>query len=312
MDDSKQDVLETNRVLKSSLYIDLGNLILCTVAAIITGSAIVLVAALQSFAELSTEGLLIYGRKYVNKRPTKLHPFGFGKELYYWLTLAVFVLVAFVAVAAIQRGYSQLLSPKDLHHPLIGVGILALSVVANLYSLRASIMRMLEGQPIKNVIKVFNTSPAIAAKTTAVMDVMAVTVTAVGVIGLLLFSIAGSVPQIDGVGAVIMGLVLVFFAVVVPLSVRTFVTGQSAPPETERRIRDAARTIPEVRHVLGLRTMVLSSDKLMVDIDVHLRDGLSTDQVEAAIERVKQAIEATGDGMRVHVEPDAYVDALKD
>ena len=63
-------------------------------------------------------------------------------------------------------------------------------------------------------------------------------------------------------------------------------------------------------HVLGMRTMLLGSDKLLVNIEVHLKDGLNTDQVEVAVEKVKESIEATanGEGLTVHVEPDAYHD----
>ncbi len=308
MDDSKSSKLETSRVLSNSLVIDLFNLVLSTVFAVFTGSIVMVVAGLQSFAELSSAGMLLYGRKYANKRPTKLHPFGFGKELYYWLTLAVFVVVGAVAVISVERGYSQLINPIMIQHTNWAIGALAVALIGNLYSFRASITKLLEGQPLSHIWKAFLNSPLIATKTTVVLDVMGVTTGLFGIIGLTAYKLSGSVSQVEGVAAMIMGFSLGVFAFIVPLSVRTFVTGQSAPPETERRIRDAAREVPEVKHVLGLRTMVLSSDKLMVDIDVHFRDGLSTDQVEAAVERVKEAIEATGEGMRVHVEPDAYVD----
>ncbi|HSW65720.1 MAG TPA: cation transporter [Bacillota bacterium] len=308
MDDSKPSRLETQRVLSTSLYIDLCNLILCTVFAVITGSVVMVVAGLQSFAELTSAGMLLYGRRYANKRPTKLHPFGFGKELYYWLTLAVFVLVGAVAVIAVERGYSQLLAPMIIQHIGWGIGALAVALLGNIYSLRSSIIKLLDGQPLRTAWKAFLSSPLIATKTTVVLDIMGVTTGLFGIIGLAIYEFSNDIPQVEGVAAMVMGFSLGLFAFIVPLSVRTFVTGQSAPPETERRIRDAARAVPEVKHVLGLRTMVLSSDKLMVDIDVHFRDGLSTDQVEAAVERVKEAIEATGEGMRVHVEPDPYVD----
>ncbi len=308
MEETRQRSLKTKRVLAASLYIDLGNLILSTAFAILTGSAVMLVAAFQSLAELGSASMLLYGRKYANKRPTKLHPFGFGKELYYWLTFAVFVLVAAVAVIAIGRGYSQLINPGSIHHVLPAIAVLVVALVGNLYSFQQSLSRLLDGQPVRHAWKAFVTSPVIAAKTTVVLDVMGVTTGLFGIVGLVLYKVTGDVSQVEGVAAMLMGVVLALFAIIVPMSVRTFVTGQSAPLETERRIRDAARDIPEVEHVLGLRTMVLSSDKLLVDIDVHLRDRLSTDQVETAVEKIKEAIEATGEGMKVHVEPDAYVD----
>jgi divalent metal cation (Fe/Co/Zn/Cd) transporter len=103
-----------------------------------------------------------------------------------------------------------------------------------------------------------------------------------------------------------MSVVLGIAAVMLLVSVRSLVTGQGAPKELERRIRDAAREVPEVKHILAMRTLMVGSDKLLVNIDVHFKDGLKTDEVEKAVAKVKTAVEACGDkeGLRVHVEPD--------
>ncbi|HSW99489.1 MAG TPA: cation transporter dimerization domain-containing protein, partial [Patescibacteria group bacterium] len=102
---------------------------------------------------------------------------------------------------------------------------------------------------------------------------------------------------------------LLFSAVALLISVRGLVMNQGAPRELERKIRDAAREVPEVKHVIGMQTTMVGSDKLLANIDVHLKDGLNTDQVEEVVEKVKEATEQTSDGLQVHVEPDAVEDA---
>ena len=297
----------TKRVLITSLLVDLFNLAVGITIAAITGSVIMLTAALQSFAELSSSLTMRIGKRYTNKRPTKLHPFGFGKEVYYWSTLATFTVMGVVAAIAFTFGYKEVLHPTTVHYIWVGYIALSLSLLANAYSFMTSSRKLLEDRPLRELYKAFLDSPLIATKTAAVLDVMGIFSSTVGLCFLVLCGIVGN-GLFDGLGALLMGLILAISAFVLLASVRTLVTGQSAPPEMERKIRDAAREVPEVQHVLGMRTMMLSSDKLLVNIEVHLRDRLTTDQIEDVVERVKKSIEASGEaeGLRIHVEPDAF------
>jgi cation diffusion facilitator family transporter len=290
-----------------SVAVDASNLLMNGIIAAVTGSVVMLAAALQSLAELSTAALMLFGRKYVNKRPTKLHPFGYGKELYYWSTLSSFVVIAVVGFLAIRFGYQELLDPTKVQHVVVGLVVLVAAMIANMFSFRITAYKMLEGAPFTELPKAFNTSPHIAAKSTLVLDVMGALSSGFGAVCLVLAWASGS-TRIDGIGAVGMGVILIAAGVALLFTLRGLVTGQSAPPEMERKIRDAARDVPEVKHVLGMRTMMLGSDKLLVNIEVHLRDGLNTDQVEATVEKVKNVIEEAADGLQVHVEPDAYTD----
>lgn len=309
--ETKVTIGTAKTVLRKSVTVDATNFLMNSVVAALTGSIILLVAAFQSLAELCTAGLLLYGKNYADRRPTKLHPFGFGKEVYYWSTIGSFVLIAIVGFLAFRFGYQEILHPTSLHHVIIGAVILAAALISNLYSFRISTHKLLDGAPFSDLRRAFRMSPHIATKSTVVLDVMGSFSSAVGLV-LLVLAWATNNSVLDGVGAILMGVVLVASGVAMLFSVRGLVTGQSAPPEMERKIRDAARDVAEVKHVLGMRTMMLGSDKLLVNIEVHLRDGLTTDQVEEAVEKIKVATEGAAEGLQVHVEPDDYTDVHKD
>ncbi len=303
----------TTGVLVTSLAVDLFNLALGIAIAIFTSSVIMLTAAMQSFAELSSSLTLKFGKRYSDKRPTKLHPFGFGKEVYYWSTLATFTVMGVVAAVALTYGYKEVLHPTSIKHIVIAYIALSLTLLANAFSFWTSSHKLLAGRPLRELHRAFLDSPLISTKTTTILDVMGMLSSAIGLFFLTLCGVVGD-GLFDGIGAIAMGLILAMSGFVLLISVRTLVTGQSAPPEMERKIRDAAREVTEVQHVLGMRTMMLSSDKLLVNIEVHLRDRLSTDQVEDVIEKIKKAIESTGEaeGMRIHVEPDAFEEVHHD
>jgi divalent metal cation (Fe/Co/Zn/Cd) transporter len=132
----------------------------------------------------------------------------------------------------------------------------------------------------------------------------------VGLFGLGMYGLSGfGAAQFDGVGALAMGVGLLLSGVALLISVHGLVMNQSAPREVERKIRDAAREVPEVKHVIGMQTTMVGSDKMLANIDVHLKDGLNTDQVEDVVEKVKEAAEQSTEGVQAHVEPDAMDDA---
>ncbi|HSX32624.1 MAG TPA: cation diffusion facilitator family transporter [Candidatus Saccharimonadales bacterium] len=312
MEKTQLKPLKTQRVLMLSFVVDGFNLVLSIVAAVITGSVVLLVTALQSLAELSSAGILLFGKRYANKRPTKLHPFGFGKELYFWTTIGAFVIIAATGVLAYHYGYEELLHPTSFEHEPVALAALFVVLATNIYSFYKSSGKLLGGLGFQDLPKVFMASPLLAAKTTVVLDIMGALASVIGLVFLSGAIVANNV-RLDGIGALLMGTVYFAGSVALLFSIRGLVTGQSAPPEVERRIRDAAREVPEVKHVLGMRTMMLGSDKLLVNIEVHLKDGLTTDQVEDAVERIKHEIDhsASADGLTVHVEPDAYHDVHK-
>lgn len=298
----------TKRILLTSFIVDIGGLIINAIAAVLTGSAIMIVAALEGFAGLCSVGLLLFGNRRANKRATKLHPFGYGKELYYWSTIAAFVIVGIVAVLAFRFGYQHFMEGTVERTGLV-FAALGIALVTNLYSLWHSFGKLLEDQPARNVLKVFISSPLIAPKNALVLDTMGSFAAGIGLVAMTIYVLTGN-AAFDGIGAMAMGILLLCSAVMLLLSVRSLVMGQSAPKEMERKLRDAARAVPEVRHILGMRTIMVGSDKMLVNVEVHLRDGLTTDEVEDAVARVRDAMEKTGEGegLKVHVEPDPYED----
>jgi cation diffusion facilitator family transporter len=304
----------TNRVLKTSLYVDVLGVVIGVAAAIITGSAIMLVSALEGFAGLCSVAMLLFADKRSNTRATKLHPFGYGREISYWSTIAAFVVVAGVGVFAVQLGYGKVIAddPAQLKHVWLALVALLLALFGNGYSFWTSLKKLLDGQDVNSIRKVFMGSPRVAPKTTVVLDAMGSTVALVGLFFIGIYMLSGSsMARFDGIGALAMGLGLLLSSVGLLLSVHALVMNQGAPREVERKIRDAAREVPEVKHVIGMQTTMVGSDKMLANIDVHLKDGLNTDQVEAVVEKVKEATEQANEGVVAHVEPDAMDETHK-
>ena len=291
------------RVLLTSFFVDLLDVSMNAIIAVLTGSVVMLAETFEGLADLCSAGLLLIGFKKSHRRANHLHPFGFGKEMYFWSTLAAFVMVGITATLSFSYGYREFQHPSAIHHAFVASAVLGVAIATNGYSFWLSARKLLDGKPFKELYKSFMASPHIAAKSTLVLDAMGALAAVFGLFALIMYQLTGN-TQFDGIGAMLVSIVLAGSAFVLLVSIRSLVTGQSAPREMERRIRDAVREVPEVRHIVGMRTMLLGSDKLLVNIDVHLRDELTTDQVETVVEAVRSTAEQTGEGFTVHVEPD--------
>lgn len=293
----------TKRVLWTSFFVDLLDVTMNIIIAVVTGSVVMLAETFEGLADLCSAGLLLVGFKKSSRRANHLHPFGFGKEMYFWSTLAAFVMVGITATLSFNYGYKEFKDPSNIDHVFLACVVLVIAIATNGYSFWLSVRRLLDGKPVKQLYKTFMASPHIAPKSTLVLDAMGTLAAVFGLFALIMYAVTGN-TQFDGIGAMLVSLVLAGSAIVLLVSIRSLVTGQCAPRELERRIRDAVRDVPEVRHIVGMRTMLLGSDKLLVNIDVHLKDGLTTDKIEFVVEKIRDAAESTGEGFTVHVEPD--------
>ena len=131
----------------------------------------------------------------------------------------------------------------------------------------------------------------VETKTTFILDLMGSVASLVGTLALLIYVITGDI-RFDGIGAIIIGIVLAVLAFLLLMGIRDLLVGRSASAETEAKIRDAALTVPEVDKVLDLKTLHVGSEKLLVNLEVNMDNDLNTDELEklmAQIERWRQA-----------------------
>ncbi len=288
----------------TSLVVDLLDVLMNVVVAIITGSVIMLVESMQGVADVTSVGLLLLGHRRSHRRANKQHPFGYGKEVYFWSILSAFIAVAITATLSFYFGYSEFMHPTGVDNIYVAYIILSIAIVTNTYAFWLSAKKLLGDRPFRQILRVFLRSHRIATKTTFVLDAMGTAAATIGLSSLVAYQVRGNI-YLDGIGAMLMAIGLAIFAILLLIGALSLITGQSAPRDVERNIRDKALEVEGVHEVVGLSTMMLGSEGILVNIEVHLKNDLTTDQVEVVIAEVKQHVHKIGPGMQVHVEPDA-------
>lgn len=291
----------TKRVLITSFTVDLIDFITNVLVAIFTGSAVMLVEAMQGLADLTSVFLLMLGFKRSRKPATKKHPYGFGKEQYFWAVISAFLILAITASLSFYFGYQEFKNPTPVEYLWLAYLMLIFGMGTNGYAFFISTSKLLGGKPLKQLLRIFLESPHIGPKTTAVLDFTGFCAAFFGFAALVLYAITGD-GRWDGIGAMGMAAILTVLAIILLIGVRSLVVGQSAPAELEVKIRKATKSVVQVQSVLGLQTMLLGSDGILVNIEVHLKNGLTTDQVEDVVDQVQTKIQSLGPGIIVHVE----------
>src|SRR3954451_1872632 len=108
---------------------NLGIAIAKLVGGLISHSSAMLSEAAHSFADTITEILLFVALKRGNKPADDRHPFGYGRETYFWAFLASLCTFVLGAGFSIWQGISTIIHGEEMGSPLVSYIVLGVSFV---------------------------------------------------------------------------------------------------------------------------------------------------------------------------------------
>lgn len=283
--------VSSSLVVIVSFLVDFLDIVLSLAVTILTGSVIMLSQLLEGISDLISSGLLLVGLARSTQKEDQTHPFGYGRELYFWALLSGIVTFAVTATLSIYFGWQRFLHPEVVRSLYLAFAVLALTGATNAFAFYLSLKRLLRNRNIAGVVRIFLRSSLIETKTTFILDLMGMSASLLGIISLVLYKISGDY-RFDGLGAILIGATLAVLAFILLMGIVDLIVGRSASLETENRIKLAALSTPQVKKVLGLKTLHIGSEKLLVNIQVHLQHNLTTREIEELIDKIKRDIQA--------------------
>lgn len=274
------------RVIITSTIVDVIDVTMNATVAIITGSVVMLAETLQGVADLLIDIFLIVGYKRSHKPPDTKHPFGYGRELYFWTLLASIAMFTLTGGFSIYFGWHQLINPQPIEAIWIAFIVLTISLFTNIYSCALGAKRLLNGRSIKRIFYAFNHSAYIETKTTFTADLIGTVAAIIGIFSLAIYQFSGY-GFFDGLGGMLIGITISGFSILLVSSIKSLLIGQTVPPHIKRQIKQAALEINQVNQVLDLTTVIIGSDKILVNLEVHAKQHLTTKQLEKVIDDIK-------------------------
>jgi cation diffusion facilitator family transporter len=270
---------------------------------LITGSSSMLAEAAHSVADTSNQALLLLGQKTSRREATRSHPFGYGRDRYFYAFVVALLLFSVGAVFAIYEGIHKIHAPEPLKSPVVALVILLVAVVLESFSFRTAIV---ESREIKGSVTwwgFIRQSRVPELPVVLLEDAGALLGLVFALFGVGLSMITGD-PVWDGVGTLMIGLLLGVIAVILIVEMKSLLIGEGAPPEELDAIIDEL-TAGKVQRVIHIRTQYLGPDELLVAAKIALYPGLPLEEVAKAIDDAELRVRSKIPTARlIYLEPD--------
>lgn len=271
--------------------------ILKFVGAVITGSSGMMAEALHSVADTTNQIFLLLGLRFYKRPASSKHPFGYGKERFFWSFIAAIFIFGVGATYAIYEGIEKLRHPHAPTNLVWAYGILGLSFVLESGSIGLAIYQEVkeahhEGLSFSEYLR---ESKDPTAKTVLFEDSAALIGIVIAATGLLLteYQVGGAAGAYwDGVASIAIGLVLAVVAFVLARSARGLLLGEAATPKTLAAIKQAIESHPNVEEVVELLTMHLAPKQILINAHLQLRSDLRTGDIEQSIREIEDRIKS--------------------
>jgi cation diffusion facilitator family transporter len=316
-------VRSSKKAVYAALFGNLGIAIAKLIAAILTGSTAMFAETLHSISDTFNQVLLLIGIKTSTKAATEQHPFGYGKEQFFWSFVVATMLFGISGILSLQQGFGSLLS--RIHHIQnadVSYVILAISAAFEANALRVALLLAKESieargdkLSLNTLVQEFRESKDPSVITVMVEDSAALLGIVVAGIGIF-FSEATGDTIYDSLSSVAIGGILMAFAYFLAKENKALLIGESISRKDYNKIVKLVNEIPDVNRIITMRTMHFAPEDVLVTIEVNLIDGLDTDKIESVIDdieqKVKQAIPYINTAkVYVEVEQDKLSDSYR-
>ena len=264
-------------------------------AALITGSSGMMAESLHSFADTTNQVFLLLGLRFFKRPASEKHPFGYGKERFFWSFIAAIFIFGVGATYAIYEGIVKLTHPHPPENLEWAYWVLGISFVLEAGSIALAIYQEVkeahhEGLTFFAYLK---ESKDPTAKTVIFEDSAALLGIIIAGVGIYLtdhHTGPGDGAYWDGVASIVIGLVLSVVAFVLARSSRGLLLGEAANPKSVRAIIEAIESHPNVNKVVELLTMHLAPKQILINAHVNLKDDLVTGDIVKTVEEVEELI----------------------
>jgi cation diffusion facilitator family transporter len=281
------------------------------VVAAFTGSSAMLSEAFHSTVDTGNELLMLLGIRRSSRPADDLHPFGHGKELYFWSLLVAMLIFGIGGGFSLYEGITRLSSPEPRGDPTWNYIVLGASVIFEGYSWNVSRGELnRRRKPGESLWQVILRSKDPTIFTVFLEDSAALIGIAFAFTGILLSHLLHN-PYPDPAASVAIGLLLATVAVLLAKESGALLVGESANQRQVNRVKEIIRSQPEVEDVGDLLTMQLGPEQVLLAVDIRFRVGLGVRELELAIDRLEARIrEAEPSVQRIFIEAESLKRAV--
>jgi len=260
-------------------------------AAAVTGSSAMLTEGVHSLVDSTNQLLLLHGRSQATKPADAIHPFGYGRELYFWSFVVAILVFALGAGVSVYEGVLHIMAPEAATSPLIAFAVLSVAAALEGWSTLAALADFNRARGSRSWWTEIRRSKDAPTLVLLLENAGALVGLVIAGAGLALSLITGN-PFWDGLASVLIGLVLGVLAVVLLLEAKGLLIGEAAEPELVAAIGRIAAGHRDVVKVHEVLTLHMAPDMVTALISADFADTISARAVEGIILGIEQAVAA--------------------
>lgn len=257
----------------------------------VTGSSAMLSEGIHSAVDTFNGVLLLVGLKLSQRPATAEHPFGHGKELYFWSLIVGVLIFGLGGGISFYEGLQHIRRPQPMTDPTWNYIVLAAAAVFEGTSFSIALRQFLKQSAGRPFWRSLHLSKDPTSYTVLAEDAAALMGLLIAGCGIYL-SRSLAMPELDGVASMVIGVLLAGVAVLLIGQSRGLLIGEGIRPETARDIRAMALAQPGVRSVGEILSMYIGPDDVLATIELDFAGGCETSEAAATMAVLGQAVRA--------------------
>ena len=259
------------------------------IAASYTGSSAMFSEAIHSVVDSGNQLLLLYGVKRSKRPADSKHPFGYGKELYFWSFVVAILIFSLGSAISFYEGFHKLHSPEPVSNPMINFIVLGFAVIFESWTCWVAATEFKKSKGDRGWVEAIRRSKDPALFTVLFEDTAALLGLLVALIALTL-SEHLNLPVLDSVASLIISFILAVTAGLLAFECKGLLTGEGASEEVVTGIKQIINESQGIKHVNEVLTLHLGPEDILLNVSLDFEDDLSSGEVEEAISNLESRI----------------------
>jgi len=276
----------STRTLVVALLANLGIAASKFIAAWITGSSAMLTEGVHSVVDSTNQLLLMWGRRAAKRPSDRLHPFGYGREIYFWSFVVAVLVFSLGAGVSVYEGIIHIMRPEPAVSPVIAYAVLLVAFLLEGWSTLEAYQDFNKARGNLGWFQAVIQSKDPPAFIVLLENGAAMAGIIAAAVGLLLAQLTHN-PFYDGAASVMIGVILAFTAALLAYESKGLLIGEAADPVLVKNLHDLACSMPGVVGVGDVLTVHSSPDQITVMMNVDFNDEIRASDVEDVVCRVE-------------------------
>jgi cation diffusion facilitator family transporter len=302
----------SRKAIIAAFFANLGIAIAKFVGFLITRSAGMLAESVHSLADTGNQALLFLGGSRSRRDPTPEHPFGFGRERYFWAFAVALVLFSMGGLFALYEGIEKFRHPHEVDKVGVAVAILVFGLLLEGNSLRIAYLEARQSKGDSSWWHFIRNSKQPELPVVLLEDTGAEIGLLMALTGVIIAHQTGD-ARWDALGSIGIGVLLIVIAIVLIIEMKGLLIGESAGSADRAAIVAALEGSEHVDRLIHLRTQHIGPDEILVAAKLEYSSALTFDQVVDAINATERNVRSAVPAARmIYIEPDLHTEGYVD